>query len=99
MALHPRARGATCIVPAPFAEVEPIYDAFREGLGPLGLTLDDDQLRAEGPRITSLLAPGGDTLSSVDYVPRGGRARPCPPRPRRGSTRTWWPSEASGGNG
>ena len=59
---------------APFEEVEPVYDAFLEGLGPLGLTLDYDQLRRARPRIAAMLAPGAEALASVDYVPRTGGA-------------------------
>jgi len=61
---------------APFEEVAPVYRTYREALGPLGLTLDDAELRAARPRIAALLAPGADALASVDYAPRPGGAWP-----------------------
>lgn len=60
----------------PFAEVQPVYDAYQRALGPLGLTLDYDQLREARPRIAAMLAPSAADLASIDYAPRAVGAWP-----------------------
>ncbi len=57
---------------APFDDVRSIYDAYLDALGPLGLTLDYDQVRLARPRIAALLAPTAADLASVDVIPVEG---------------------------
>ena len=49
--------GATALesVEAPFEMVVGIYDLLRQALGPAGLTLDYERIKAERPRIAQLL--------------------------------------------
>ncbi len=43
------------IVAGPFEDVKPIYNAFREGLRPLGLKLDYDYIKTTRPKIAEML--------------------------------------------
>jgi CubicO group peptidase (beta-lactamase class C family) len=56
-------------VSAPFDAVEGIYDSFVQGLGPLGLELDYEQIRETRPRLAEMLRPKPEELESVDYTP------------------------------
>lgn len=46
------------IVTTPWAEIEPLYDMLRMQLGPFGLELDYDAIRASRPAIVALLRDG-----------------------------------------
>ncbi len=59
-------------VAAPFDDVEGIYDSFAQALGPLGLELDYEQIRATRPIIAELLRPRPEELEAVDYTPLPG---------------------------
>jgi CubicO group peptidase (beta-lactamase class C family) len=60
-------------VAAPFDDVKGIYDIFVQSLGPLGLTLDYEQLRATRPVIENMLKPTAEQLASVEHAPLPGR--------------------------
>jgi hypothetical protein len=44
-------------VAAPFDDVQGIYDAFGQALGPLGLELDYEQIKTTRPKIAEMLRP------------------------------------------
>ena len=54
-------------VEGPFEDVKGIYDAIGGALGPLGLTLDYDQIKATRPRIAEMLR----SAMQNTYVPAG----------------------------
>ncbi len=56
----------------PFDDVTFIYDRFGQGLGPLGLELDYERIRATRPLIAEMLRPRTDELEAVDYTPLPG---------------------------
>ncbi|MEZ4633429.1 MAG: serine hydrolase [Caldilineaceae bacterium] len=66
--------GATAfdIVAIPFADDIWLYDMLSEGLGPLGLVLDYDQIAATRPQIADMLRPSAEELAAVDYTPIPG---------------------------
>jgi CubicO group peptidase (beta-lactamase class C family) len=59
-------------VAAPFDEVRGIYDRLAQGLAPLGLRLDDEQIKAARPRIAEMLRPRPEELDSVEFAPSPG---------------------------
>lgn len=59
-------------VTAPFEDVQSIYDTFAQALGPLGLKLDYEQIRATRPKIAEMLRPKIEELKAVDYRPLSG---------------------------
>jgi CubicO group peptidase (beta-lactamase class C family) len=59
-------------VEAPFEDVKDIYDGFGQALGPLGLELDYEQIRATRPKIVEMLRPRTEELEAVDYTPLPG---------------------------
>lgn len=61
---------------APFEAVRPFYDALAAGLGPLGLELDYDRIRAARPRVAEMLRPSERELAEVTYAPAPGGAWP-----------------------
>ncbi|MGD2216521.1 MAG: serine hydrolase [Gemmatimonadales bacterium] len=56
----------------PFDDVKDIYDSFRQALGPLGLQLDYERIRATRPRIAEMLRPRAEELEAVEYTPLPG---------------------------
>jgi CubicO group peptidase (beta-lactamase class C family) len=56
----------------PFEDVKPTYDALEEGLAPLGLVLDYEQIEAVRPVIAEMLRPTTEELEAVDYAPLAG---------------------------
>jgi CubicO group peptidase (beta-lactamase class C family) len=56
-------------VAAPFDEVRGIYDMLAQGLAPLGLQLDYEQIKAARPRIAEMLRPRPAELDSVEFAP------------------------------
>ncbi len=60
-------------VGAPFDDVKNIYDSFAQGLGPLGLVLDYEEIRATRPKIAEMLRPRAEELEGVAYTPLPGR--------------------------
>lgn len=54
---------------APFEDVRGFYDRFGQALGPLGLKLDYERIKATRPKIVELLRPKPEELESVEYVP------------------------------
>jgi len=59
-------------VAGPFDDVKPVYDQLAQGLAPLGLQLDYEQLKTTRPQIAELLRPGAKELAAVDYTPLPG---------------------------
>ena len=57
------------IAASPFDNDKDIYDSLRQSLGPLGLKLDDEQMRMTRPRIAEMLRPRPQDLEAVDYTP------------------------------
>jgi CubicO group peptidase (beta-lactamase class C family) len=66
--------GSTALesVADPFDDVKDFYDTIRQGLGPLGLRLDYERIRATRPRIAEMLRPATEELEAVDYTPLPG---------------------------
>lgn len=60
------------IVSAPFSEDKALYDQLGAGLGPLGLTLDYEQINRTRPEIAAMLYPTPEELKTVDYTPLEG---------------------------
>lgn len=56
----------------PFEDVKGIYDVFKQALGPLGLELDYEQIRATRPQIAEMLRPRIEELEQVEYAPLSG---------------------------
>ncbi|MGD2217204.1 MAG: ankyrin repeat domain-containing protein, partial [Gemmatimonadales bacterium] len=56
----------------PFDDVKDIYDSFKKALGPLGLELDYEQIRANRPQIAEILRPRTEELEAVEYAPLPG---------------------------
>lgn len=56
----------------PFDEARPFYDAMAAGLGPLGLELDYERIRADRPRVAEMLRPSEWELAEVAYAPQPG---------------------------
>lgn len=56
-------------VAGPFDDARSIYDRLQQGLGPLGLKLDNEQLAAMRPRIAQMLRPRPEDLKAVEYAP------------------------------
>ena len=56
-------------VAGPFDDAGSTYDRLQQGLGPLGLRLDNEQLEAMRPRIAQMLRPRPEDLKPVDYAP------------------------------
>lgn len=48
-------------VSAPFEDVKPIYDKLGADLGPLGLVLDYERIKATRPRVLTMLNSGAQT--------------------------------------
>ena len=63
--------GSTALesVSAPFDSVEGVYDTFAQALGPLGLELDYEHIRATRPVIAEMLRPRPEELEAVEYAP------------------------------
>ena len=59
-------------VSAPFDVVEDVYDSFGQALGPLGLVLDYEHIRATRPQIAQMLRPRTVELYAVEYTPLPG---------------------------
>jgi len=59
-------------VAAPFDDVRGIYDLLAQGLAPVGLRLDYEQIKAARPRIAEMLRPRPDELEGVEYAPSPG---------------------------
>ncbi len=64
------------IVSAPFEYDKPIYDSLQEGLGPLGLELDYQQVNSTRPIIAEMLGPRHEQLEAVEYTPLPGNDWP-----------------------
>ena len=66
--------GSTALesVSAPFDSVEGVYDTFLQALGPFGLELDYEHIRATRPVIAELLRPRPEELEVVKYTPLPG---------------------------
>ncbi len=56
-------------VAAPFDEAKGVYDSLAQGLGPLGLQLDYEQIKATRPKIVQILRAGSEELQAVEYAP------------------------------
>jgi CubicO group peptidase (beta-lactamase class C family) len=59
-------------VAAPFEDVKGVYDSFGQALGPLGLRLDYEQIKATRPKIAEMLRPRSQDLEAVEYTPLPG---------------------------
>lgn len=57
------------IVAAPFEEDKGLYDQLGMALGPLGFSLDYEQVKKSRPEIAGMLRPSPDELKVVDYRP------------------------------
>lgn len=57
------------IVAAPFEEDKGLYDQLSMALGPLGFSLDYEQVRKSRPEIATMLRPSLEELESVEYRP------------------------------
>ena len=62
-----------------FESARATYDALAEGLAPLGLVLDYDQIQAARPVIAEMLRPTPEELAAVDYAPLPGGDWPVSP--------------------
>ena len=60
------------IVAAPFDDDKGIYDNLAQGLGPLGLELDYEQIKMTRPKIAEMLRPRTEDLEAVVYTPLPG---------------------------
>ena len=56
-------------VEAPFEDVRETYDKIGQALGPLGLELDYERIKAKRPEIAKMLQPRPRELRDVDYAP------------------------------
>lgn len=56
-------------VAGPISDAQDAYDRLAQGLGPLGLKLDTEQLRQARPRIAQMLRPRPEDLKAVEYAP------------------------------
>ena len=56
-------------VAGPISDAQDAYDRLQQGLGPLGLRLDNKQLAAMRPRIAQMLRPRPEDLKAIDYAP------------------------------
>jgi len=59
-------------VSGPFEDVRSVYEQIRQGLAPLGLVIDLDQIRRARPAMTELLRPKRAELDAIDYTPFPG---------------------------
>jgi CubicO group peptidase (beta-lactamase class C family) len=59
-------------VAGPFDDVKDVYDAFAQALGPFGLVLDYERIRATRPQIAEMLRTRPEELETVDYAPLPG---------------------------
>lgn len=57
------------IVAAPFDDDKWLYDSILQGLSPLGLALDYEQIEMSRAQIAEMLRPGTEELEAVDYTP------------------------------
>jgi len=56
-------------VAAPFEDLKGLYDLLAQGLGPLGLQLDYEEIRRTRPQIAEMLRPLPEELEGVEYTP------------------------------
>ncbi|MEJ2204745.1 MAG: serine hydrolase [Gemmatimonadota bacterium] len=59
-------------VSGPFEDVRSVYEEMRQGLAPLGLVLDLDEIQRARPAIAAMLRPEPAELDAVDYTPLAG---------------------------
>ncbi len=59
-------------VSGPYEEVRSVYEEMKQGLMPLGLVLDLDEIRRCRPAMAAMLRPGPAELDAVDYTPLAG---------------------------
>jgi CubicO group peptidase (beta-lactamase class C family) len=56
----------------PFESALPIYQDLQQALGPLGLTLDFEEIRRTRPLVAEILRPSAEELAAVEYTPVAG---------------------------
>lgn len=59
-------------VVAPFADVKMVYDALGQGLAPMGLKLNYEQIEETRPKIFQMLRPSPEALKGIEYAPQPG---------------------------
>jgi len=60
------------IVSSPFEDDKGLYDQLAAGLGPLGLKLDYERIKATRPKIAEMLRHQPEDLAKVEYTPLPG---------------------------
>jgi hypothetical protein len=59
-------------VSGPFEDVRGVYEQIQQGLAPLGLVIDLDEIRQVWPAMAELLRPTPAELAGTDYTPLPG---------------------------